>query len=490
MAWSTLAGLLSLAWLAPLLANGRPLWAEAIEVERVREARAAARQLLDELSASELSATTDAASREAESGARDALVVAAARVNLARMARVKAELEGEPEPGFLARFERATQHADASELRALHGLWEEATGEGLRRRAGSPAMANLSGGEHARFLCVPLVVLLGWCLARSRTPRAKGLGATLLVTTLLALGASWARHDAPRFLDKQSLARGAHEVTRVVWAPLVFGPNETRLAESWSPPSWSGAQASRGVATLPGEPGLDSAWRHPLGTDALGRDVLARLLHGAAPTLEIALGAAFFALSLGLLLGLAAGWFGGLVDALVQRGMEALASLPFLFLAIVVLAATRESLAPGFALVATIACVAWTPVARVVRALAILERGREHVLAARVAGIPSWRIALVHVMPATTTAAFVSTAFVAAGAVGVEAALSWLGLSTSVPQATWGGLAAGAAGLDRAWIWLPPSLLVAATALALLVLAGGGAGASRVAASVGEGATP
>jgi len=63
-------------------------------------------------------------------------------------------------------------------------------------------------------------------------------------------------------------------------------------------------------------------------------------------------------------------------------------------------------------------------------------------------------------------------------------------LSTSVPQATWGGLAAGAAGLDRAWIWLPPSLLVAATALALLVLAGGRAAASRGVSFVGEGATP
>ncbi|MEY2746412.1 MAG: hypothetical protein RL112_1454 [Planctomycetota bacterium] len=431
----------------------------------MREARAASRQLLDELVAAEAVAAE----------ARDVRAVAALRDNLARIARVKAELEGEPEPESLARFERATREAEAGELRARLERWEAATGDGLRRRAGSPAVANLADGELARLVCLPFVAILGLGLARGRAPAARALLAGVGAAALVALFATWARHDAPRFLDKQSLARGEHQVEFVAWAPLAFGPNETRLAEAWSPPSWIRDAAPRVVATLPGEPGLDSAWRHPLGTDALGRDVLARVLHGAAPTLEIALGSALAALALGVLLGLAGGWFGGLVDALVQRAMEALSSLPFLFLAIVVLSATRGAVAPGPALAATIACVAWTPVARVVRSLAILERGREHVLAARVAGIPSWRIALVHVLPATTTAALVSTAFVAAGAVGVEAALSWLGLSTSVPQPTWGGLAAGVASLDRAWIWLPPSALVATTSMALLVLAHGAA---------------
>jgi peptide/nickel transport system permease protein len=477
-AWGTLAGLLALAWLAPLLASARPLWAEAVEVARVREARAAARQCLDELQAAEGAAP----------GSRDALAVATARGNLARIARVKAELEGEPESGFLARFEGATRTAGAGELRALHEHWELATRDGLRRRSGSPAMANLSTGERARLVLVPLVAWLGWCRLRARAPRVGGVAAALCVAVLVALGMAWASHDAPRFLDKQSMARGEHEVVRVAWAPLSFGPNETRLAEAWSPPGWLVSAAPSGVATLPGEPALDDAWRHPLGTDALGRDVLARLLHGAAPTLEIALGAALAALGLGVLLGLAAGWFGGFVDYCVQRAMETLSSLPFLFLAIVVLAATRGNLAPGAALAATIACVAWTPVARIVRALALIERGREHVLAARVAGIPSWRIALVHVLPATTSAALVATAFVAAGAVGVESALSWLGLSTSVPQPTWGGLAAGAGGLGRAWVWLPPSLLVAATATALLLLADEARGATRAGGSGGGGA--
>lgn len=460
-AW-TLAVLLSAAWLAPLLAGDKPLWIAGRDMEAAEDARA---QLADRLEQWSAAKSPEAA---VETWQRLERAWSAAR-------RASAAEEGELAAADAALARAAGDPAQAPGLRSALEPWTRALDETrVRRVGGSPFAATLETGARVRLALVPLVWLAAWMLARGRAPSRRALLAAASTCLLLFVLLSLPQAKELARADKLRVTSGAFRAEAASWAPLPYDPAETNLAEAWRAPTWLAdadpAASWRGAKRKSGEQALDHPFRHPLGTDSLGRDAAARLLHGASVSLEIALLAGAMALVLGLLVGTVCGLRGGWLDVVAQRAMETLASIPFLFLAIVVLSLARGHVVPALAVATLVAAFAWVPVARLVRAQTQVERAREHVLALRVMGIPEAWILVRHILPATLPAATTAAAFLAGAAVGVEAALSWLGLATTIPQATWGSLAAESGGLAHAWIWLPPSVLVAATCAALLVL--------------------
>jgi len=182
---------------------------------------------------------------------------------------------------------------------------------------------------------------------------------------------------------------------------------------------------------------------HWLGTDALGRDLAARVLHGGRISLGIGLLTALFSLALGVPLGALAGFRGGWADAAVSRLIETVACLPSLLLAISLLA-----MAPGFLrgvpdvlrIALVLALAGWIPVARYMRGEFMRLKRAAMVEAARASGASDLRIVARHLLPAAAAPALVTASFAAASAILVEAALSFLGLGVRPPAPTWGGL--------------------------------------------------
>lgn len=176
----------------------------------------------------------------------------------------------------------------------------------------------------------------------------------------------------------------------------------------------------------------------PLGTDRLGRDVLAGLVHGARASLVVGLAAAFFAAAFGTLVGTVAGFAGGLADEALMRLTEAFQTVPGFLLALAFVSVAGGSLP---VVVAAIALGAWTGPARLARAEVLSIRGRDYVAAARVAGMRPVEIAMRQVLPNALPPVLALSSVIVANAVLVEAALSFLGLGDP-NVVTWGSMIA------------------------------------------------
>ncbi len=229
----------------------------------------------------------------------------------------------------------------------------------------------------------------------------------------------------------------------VVRAPVPFDPDAADLDRRLRPPGGG----------------------HLLGTDELGRDVLARTLHGARVSVGAGLLASALALLLGAGLGAAAGWTGGAADRGILFLVNVVQALP----ALVLVVAGASFLPPSFLVAAIlIALTGWTDTARIVRAEARRLREAPFVDAARAAGASSPRLVLVHVLPHALPPALALLPYALGAAVLTEAALSFLGLGAPPPEASWGRALAEARNLlpGAWWCVLPPAL-----GLFLLVLA-------------------
>ncbi len=203
---------------------------------------------------------------------------------------------------------------------------------------------------------------------------------------------------------------------------------------------------------------------HPLGTDALGRDVLSRLLWGGRVSLWVGFVAVGLSVSIGLALGLAAGYFGGLVDETIMRGVDVMLCFPSFFLILAVIAFLEPSLTN---IMIVIGLTSWMGVARLVRAETLTLRGRDFVLAARVAGAGPVRILLLHILPNALAPVLVSATLGVAGAILVESSLSFLGLGVQPPMPSWGNvLMEGKDVLTVApWLSFFPGLAILVTVL-------------------------
>lgn len=210
-------------------------------------------------------------------------------------------------------------------------------------------------------------------------------------------------------------------------------------------------------------PGTDRA--HPLGTDMLGRDLFAGLIHGGRFSLLVGLQAGLLAALLGLVAGSVAGYLGGWVDALLMRATDIFQTMPSLLFTIVLVVILQPSV---YSIVFGIAITGWPNIARLVRAEALRLRHAEFVEAAQVQGLTRLRILLVHVLPNTLAPAIVLISALVGHAILTEASLSFLGLGD--PNiVSWGSMiGAGREVLRTAWYMTAiPGLAIFATVMAL-----------------------
>jgi peptide/nickel transport system permease protein len=188
-----------------------------------------------------------------------------------------------------------------------------------------------------------------------------------------------------------------------------------------------------------------------LGTDELGRDLLARMIHGSAVSLSVGFTAAAIALLLGSLLGALAGFYGGGVDWVISRLVEVILCFPFLFLVLAIVAFFPQSL---LTLILALGLTSWTAEARLVRAEFLRLKERDFSEAARASGARDSRIILRHLLPNALAPVIALAAFGVGSAILVESALSFLGLGVPLPQASWGSILSSASNyMGHAW-WM------------------------------------
>ena len=229
-----------------------------------------------------------------------------------------------------------------------------------------------------------------------------------------------------------------------IFAPFLshYAPDTVSIAEAYLPPSWT----------------------HIMGTDALGRDILTRMMYGARISLLVGFVAVGISTFVGVFFGAVAGFYGGKIDVFVMRFVDIMLCFPSFFLILAVIAFLDPSI---FNIMAVIGLTSWMGVARLVRAEFLSIKQQEYLLAAKLQGTSSIRLILKHILPNAMAPVFVSATLGIAGAILVESGLSFLGIGVQPPTPSWGNiLTDGKAAIDYAW-WLSvfPGLAILITVL-------------------------
>ena len=243
-----------------------------------------------------------------------------------------------------------------------------------------------------------------------------------------------------------------------IFAPLIArtDPNLQNLSSTLVPPMW-----------MTGGSGA-----HPLGTDNLGRDLLARIIWGSRVSAIVGICVVAIGGSIGVTAGLLAGYRRGWVDALIARITDVQLAFPLVLLAVAIVAVVGPGL---WTVIAAIGLTSWVQYVRVVRAETLSLREREFIAAAQAAGATSSRIVTRHLLPNVTSVAIVLGTFEIARAVVFESSLSFLGLGVPPTTPSWGGmLADGRQYLDTAWwVALFPGLAIMIAVMGVNLLGDG-----------------
>ena len=211
---------------------------------------------------------------------------------------------------------------------------------------------------------------------------------------------------------------------------------------------------------------------HLFGTDALGRDVLSRVLMGAGISLKVGFFAVGISVLIGVLLGSLAGYYGKITDMLIMRFVDTMLCIPSFFLIITLIALCEPSI---WIIMIVIGATSWMGVARLIRAEFLSLKQREFVLAARAAGAGNLRIIFMHILPNALAPVLVYATLGIASAILIESALSFLGIGVQPPTPSWGNmLTEGKDNIEIAW-WLSlfPGLAILITVLGYNLLGEG-----------------
>jgi peptide/nickel transport system permease protein len=222
-----------------------------------------------------------------------------------------------------------------------------------------------------------------------------------------------------------------------------------------------------GMENLPPGPG------RPLGTDNVGYDVLGRLMVGGQTSLEVAFGAAAFAVVLGVIWGAVAGYFGGLLDSFMMRIVDAFLSIPVLFLVLFLATIWRPNV---LMLILVVGFVSWLVPARLVRGETLSLRTREYVQAAKTMGVRSPTIIYRHIVTNSIGTIMVNATFQIADAILLVAALSFLGLGIPPPAANWGSMLSDGLNFVYSgywWLIYPAGIAIVVTVVAFNLVGDG-----------------
>jgi ABC-type dipeptide/oligopeptide/nickel transport system permease subunit len=361
---------------------------------------------------------------------------------------------GELLPGLAAGATPAEVHAALDPLAAemREHLSPEAMRGSLVYRWSFPAFAQLDLSE--RFFMIAYL-LLG-ILVLLKRPRSLGGGGRFVLAAVLgaalALLAGRLDRDLPDANYKQllnvNLAAGWTE-SLGVFTPVPFGYNENHFDENYQKPSFLKQDGQHG--------------RHLLGTDQNGRDVLSRLIWGARVSLTVSFVAVGLYVTIGILVGALAGYFGGWVDMVLSRLIEVVICFPSFFLILAVIAFLSPSM---YNVMIVIGLTSWTGIARLVRAEFLKLRHQEFVVGARAMGGGHIRVMFRHILPNALTPVMVAAAFGFAGTILVESSLSFLGFGVQEPNPSWGQMIDSSKGSPLLYWWL---FLVPGVALFLTV---------------------
>ncbi len=263
--------------------------------------------------------------------------------------------------------------------------------------------------------------------------------------------------DAARILMRKPLAMFGAAILLVVTIMALFGP---QLAP-YNPDTMGFTERF-----------ASPSFRHLLGTDDFGRDILSRIMYGSRVSLEVGLISVSLAATVGSSLGLIAGYSNRIIDEIIMRAMDVLYAFPAILLAIAILAALGKGV--GNAMIAI--GVVYTPIfARITRGAVLTVRHEDFILAARAMGASPWRIIFIHILPNVLSPIIVETTLSLAFAILAEATLSFFGLGTQPPDASWGRMLSEGRSFFRqsGWMALAPGLAIMLTVMGFNFLGDG-----------------
>ena len=399
--------------------------------------------------------------------------------------------------------EAASAYVDvAKRVRAeMNAAEPDGDGEGLIlvEATTHPALTNI-GRLEAFFMGLWLLVMtwplwnklinrlfLGGDRLRIRSARRKKVLACLLLPVPFAFLGAADVDPIYRSDFKDSLTNGDIVASAVVFPIIPYGLAEQNTSEFFRPPTWDDsaeiteegyyargpraprddmAEGTRPVASpvlvQSSEPAANAPMRRALGTDSLGRDMLARLIWGGRISLSVGFVAAFLIVFLGTIIGSIAGYFGGKVDMVISRIIEVFQCFPVLFFALIVVA----FLGPGVLnIMLVIGLLRWTGTARLARGEFIRLRHQEFVIASEALGVSNRRTIFRHVLPNALGPILVSFTFGVAAGILIESTLSYLGFGIKLPVPSWGSLLIESSSAEHWWIQIFPGLVIFMTVM-------------------------
>ena len=273
---------------------------------------------------------------------------------------------------------------------------------------------------------------------------------------VLAVFADVIANDKPYYLELEGRSYFPVAIDYGVWLGLRSWPAELQnqrfstLAQSAESVIWPPIPYSASVPDISGgvfEPPSSAHW---LGTDGLGRDVAAGMLHGIRISLTIGLVVVAIQATIGIALGGIAGYYGGVIDLALSRLIELMLAIPTFFLIITVAALFTPSI---YLIMAILGLTGWVGIARLIRSEFLKVRAMDYVAAAQALGASDARIIVRHVLPNAVAPVLVSMSFGVASAILTESGLSFLGIGVPAHLVTWGSILAVAQSNTTAW-WL------------------------------------